>query len=89
MVQDVYDFPESCTAVRRVLVYGILYHLYAEYNCYPFPGIDVANYKKYSIQCKAQLEMAMNQLDLLTPPSHEHIMALVLSVSVGRSHDQN
>lgn len=79
--EQVYDVPEESSSVRRVLVYGVLYNLFTEFNYYRIPGRNSTNYVQYSLQCKIQLQTAISQLELLMAPSYENIMALLLATS--------
>lgn len=82
-LNEAYETPEDCPPVRRILLYGVLYNLITEYMVIPYPGGEVDHFQQYANQCKMQLETAMSQLELATPPSYDSIMALLLATSYG------
>lgn len=75
---DAYHNPDTCTAARRVLTYGILNTIFDEFLAFPPAGVDTSEYARYGAICRRQSEVALSQLDLFIPASYENIMALVL-----------
>lgn len=75
---DVYHNPATCSAARRMLVYGIMENLFTEFNSFPLTRMDITDFSTYAVLCKRHLEVAMSQLDIFMPASYENIMALLL-----------
>jgi hypothetical protein len=78
---DVYHNPETCSAARRVLTFGVLENVFQEFRTFPLVNMDVTNYQAYSTICRRQTEVALSQLAIFLPASYENIMALVLGAA--------
>jgi hypothetical protein len=78
IIADAYNNPGQCGASRRMLVYGILHIVFAEYTTSPAAGMNREDNRAYTVQCKYQIEVAMSQIDIFMPASYENIMALML-----------
>ncbi|KAF2012751.1 hypothetical protein BU24DRAFT_312853, partial [Aaosphaeria arxii CBS 175.79] len=78
--QKVYCSPEECPAIRRVHLYAILYNLFSESAYYRLSdATKQARLRKYTDQCKRQLEIAIGQLDISISPTFQNTVALLLA----------
>ena len=80
-VDQLLDRPETCEAVRRVLIFSVLFNLCREYS---FDDTDHSSSKRYTDLANlfmARLEAAVAELRIVIPPSPEAIEALVTAVS--------
>ncbi|KAI4650118.1 uncharacterized protein J4E78_008400 [Alternaria triticimaculans] len=78
---DVYHNPETCSAARRVLTFGVLENVFNEFRTLPLVNMDTTNYQSYAIISRRQTEVALSQLAIFLPASYENIMALVLGAA--------
>ncbi|ORY11063.1 fungal-specific transcription factor domain-domain-containing protein [Clohesyomyces aquaticus] len=81
IMKETWDEPESHPIGRRLLCYGLLYHLFTEFASYPMVGFRDETYQRYGAQCRVHMETAMSKLDLFLPASYENILALLLAAS--------
>ncbi|KAF2279258.1 uncharacterized protein EI97DRAFT_455527 [Westerdykella ornata] len=81
MFQETLNAPEDFPAGRRLLIFGLLYHMYSEFATYPLPGQNARELSRYGQLCRKQMDTAMSQLDLWLPATFENILALMLAAS--------
>lgn len=78
---EAYHNPETCSAARRVLTFGVLENVFNEFRVFPLVNMDTTNYYTYATICRRQTEVALSQLAICLPASYENIMALVLGAA--------
>ncbi|KAG9195315.1 hypothetical protein G6011_00436 [Alternaria panax] len=78
---EAYNNPETCSAARRMLTFGVLENVFNEFRVFPLANMDATNYYTYATICRRQTEVALSQLTMCLPASFENIMALVLGAA--------
>jgi hypothetical protein len=79
IIEETYHHPTRSGSTRRILTYCILNILFEEYIAFPLHGMEPAEYRTYSVQCKFQIEVALSQLDMFMAATFENIMGLMLA----------
>ncbi|KAF1976609.1 fungal-specific transcription factor domain-containing protein [Bimuria novae-zelandiae CBS 107.79] len=80
--RDAYQHPADASAGRRLLVFGVLTHLFYEFSCYPVVDKRVESYRSHGRVCERQMEVALSQLDFYLSATYENILGLL----VGSAH---
>lgn len=78
IVEEAYQNPNSCSAARRIIAYGVMENIFTELNAFPPAQTDISKYGIYTLSCRQHLDLAISQLDMLLPACYENIMALVV-----------
>ncbi|EUC47715.1 hypothetical protein COCMIDRAFT_89316 [Bipolaris oryzae ATCC 44560] len=81
VIEDFYSNPTTCTTPRRIFACGVLFNIFSEYSSAPWSGTTKAELTRCALTDKAQLELAISQLGILIPASHENIVALSLGTA--------
>ena len=67
---------------QRIIVYGLLYNLFQEYNLLAKGKRRYDDYSGYIAKSRHLLETAIFEMTLFIPASYENIMALLLAVGI-------
>ncbi|KAL1795657.1 hypothetical protein ACET3X_005881 [Alternaria dauci] len=78
---EAYHNPETCSAARRVLTFGVLENVFNEFRVFPLVNMDTTKYYTYATVCRRQTEVALSQLPICLPATFENIMALLLGAA--------
>lgn len=81
VIEDFYSNPTTCATPRRIFACGVLFNIFSEYSSAPWSGTTKADLTRYASSTRAQLELAVSQLGVLIPASHENIVALSLGTA--------
>jgi hypothetical protein len=76
----VFNHPEDCSIVTRVLVYSVLFNLCMEYSGHDVSGDSSKRYLALANWFLGGLEGAIADLRLTMPPTPEAVEALVIAV---------
>ncbi|KAJ6280605.1 fungal-specific transcription factor domain-containing protein [Bipolaris maydis] len=75
VIEDFYSNPTTCGTPRRIFASGVLFNIFSEFSSAPWSGTTKADLTR------VQLELAISQLGILIPASHENIVALSLGTA--------
>lgn len=67
---------------QRIIVYGLLYNLFQEFNLLEKIKRRNDDYSGYIAKCRHLLESAIFEMTLFIPASYENILALLLAVGI-------
>ena len=79
--ENVFDRSQQSSALRRVLVYGMLYNLCMEYSGFYSSVPKTGRFSELAAHFINELEDALDGLPLALPASQETVEALIIGVS--------